>query len=202
MSELEPTITPSLQNRYDQERSAAAAASRAKKVLPPIKDEAVLIDDYAAECEAIPPAALQDIDWDALVPKDFKLTWGQDSKCCVSIIPFDYGGKNKDEQMMEGKWDRFLAAKKFLRLLAVSPLSGLTMGYGDMAEPPGRYFAFLPVEMKKDIAAGGCTFDVEYKEPRNFLNDDDRKWFIRQCKIAYSNLLKLMRKMPAGKTLN
>lgn len=201
MSEKEPIIAMSLQNRFDNERAQAVAASRLNKPLAAVRGENQALDDYAAECDAIPNEALLNVDWDALVTSDFKLRWPQDTRCCIAMLPFDYGGKNKDEQMTEGKWDAFLASKKFLRLFSVSYINALTLGYGDMAEPPGRYFAYMPAEIQKDISQGGCTFDVEYSDPRNLTSSKDREWFMRQCRIAYSNLLTLLGKgiKAAGK---
>lgn len=197
MPEHEPLISISLQNRFDQERAQAVAASRVKKVLPSVQAEPQQIDDYALECEVIPSDALSGLDWNSVITSGFMLDWPNGSKCCVAMLPFDYGGKNKQEQMIEGSWNNFLASKKFIRLLSVSRVNGLTLGYGDMAEPPGRYFAFMASEIQKDISQGGCTFDVEYSDPRNLSNSKDREWFKRQCRIAYRNLLVLIGRADA-----
>jgi|WetSurMetagenome_2_1015567.scaffolds.fasta_scaffold42109_2 hypothetical protein len=147
---------------------------------------------YKKEVSVLPKKAFADVDFNALLPKNYKHYWPHGTTCCAAAFAFNDGGFGKDEMQIEGKWEKFLEQKSFLRLLMVMPLSRLTSGFGNAGDPAGRYFDLLPDILKKDVSEGGCSFTVEYKDLSDSKNTDDRQWFTAQCARALSNLQKFL----------
>jgi hypothetical protein len=173
--------------------SGHARVARGKKEVPKTAVETVTDEGYMKECAALPKGALEKIDFDEMLPSDFKLYWPDSTICCLAVLPFNDGCFGKEEMQTEGKWGSFLKNKSFLRLLMVMPLTKLTSGFGNVGEPAGRYFDFLPDILKKDVSEGGCSFDVRYENALDSGNTKDRAWFIAQCNQALSNLKNFLR---------
>lgn len=186
----------SLQNLFQREYARAKRNGGSGKVMPP-PDESADIDSYKEELATLPAAAYKDLSIEALLPKDFKNTWGNDTKACLVFLPFDDGGNMKDGMLTQGSWDKFLTEKKFMKLLEVRATK-LTNGFPNMSDPPGRYFELLPVEIRKDISEGGCSFHVEYKNPQNLYDTEDRAWFAGQCQKALENLKRILGARTGG----
>ena len=180
-----------LKDLFNSEHERARAAKTEGRELDP-PGVAVTDADYLAECAALLKSALKSVDFESLLPRDYKLYWPDETICCLAVLPFNDGGYGKEEMQAEGKWDEFLERKSFLRLLSVMPLSKLTSGFGNVSEPAGRYHELLPEILKKDVSEGGCSFNVSYDDPFDHGNASDRGQFIAQCNQAFSNLKKFL----------
>jgi hypothetical protein len=181
----------SLEKLFRQEYARAKRNSGSGKVLPPPAESADL-DSYKTECAVVPAKTYKDMSFDAMLPTDFKLFWGNDAKVCLVFLPFDDGGNMKDAMKTQGSWENFLEEKKFARLFSIMQNTKLTTGFPNFADPPGRYFELLPPEIRADISAGGCSFHVEYKNPKDLFDAEDRKWFAGQCGRALENLRRIL----------
>jgi hypothetical protein len=148
-------------------------------------------EDYRIDCADIPVKYLIAINFNEIIPDEFMHYWGNNTKCCVVVLPFNNAGNGKS--VLDRKsWDSFVSDAGFLRLLSIMPTTKLTSGYPDFGSSTGRFFELLPSSVSKDVNEGGCTFNVRYPDPAHFYNPENRKWFIKQCVLAYDNLKRIL----------
>lgn len=177
-----------LKKLFNTEHERVRIAATEGRELPAGSASPVTDAEYKNECGALPPSAFENLDFEGMVPSDFKMYWPDGTICCLAVLPFNDGGFGMDEMKNEKKWKDFLDNKRFLRLFMVMPLTKLTSGFGNSGERAGKYYELLPDVLKKDVNKGGCSFSVRYDNPSDSKIVKDRQWFIAQCDKALSNL--------------
>lgn len=151
------------------------------------------LEDILFECSDLPIADLKpDEALNHSVLSNHKTLWFPGNKFFLAPIPFIEGGYGK-EALSPEEWRKFIDSKLFLRALCVYGDDNMTANFG---RSPHYFFELFPEELRRDVEEGGCSFEIEYKNPHIYDDPADAEWFKQKYRKAVANLKKIFGGAP------
>lgn len=170
-----------LHNKFVDELERAQAGKRLEKgAKAPVGE-----GEYKDECSVLPQGFLDNVNVDALLDDDFMYYWSNGLKCCVAVLPFADNFSDKAALKAGERWEDFIKNQDFLRLFLVNS-QGLSQRFE--SDIPAYWHDLLPDILRRDVSQGGCTFQIQYPEPRLRNHESNREWLKAQIRAALENL--------------
>lgn len=130
-------------------------------------------------------------------PDSPEAIYPQGSKFYLAALPFTEQLFGETSMREDGTWQDFLGkngfSHEFVETFETDEERNAHEGLSTFNGAWGRFHKLLCPQLRKDVADGGCSFEIKYpyqNDPLRFY--DNKQWFLDQYEKALENLVRFL----------